>query len=174
VCATFYFPFYPYSKLVNSATAGVPLAADATFLSRKQQPCYVTKRKTEAFSFIDVLCKGTVACAIWLIIPCCLVKRLLSSLIFLDQNARELNTERASFETVYDLVVTVLCLNCFFNNDRIIPCSFYLRTGTNYFHSKLLFCGVGLTASHRSIIGCKVDMIVVMNAFCLKILFAMV
>jgi len=64
------------------------------------------ERKAEVFSFIEVLCKGTVVCAIWLTIPC-LVK-CLSSLIFLDQNARELNTEQASFETVYDLVIPKL------------------------------------------------------------------
>lgn len=65
------------------------------------------KRKAEVFSFIDVLCKGTVVCAIWLTIPC-LVKCLLSSLTFLEQNARELNTEQASFKTVYDLVIRKL------------------------------------------------------------------
>ena len=55
------------------------------------------KRKAEAFSFFDVMCKATVVYASWLIIPC-LVKLLLSTMTSLDQNARELNTEWARFK----------------------------------------------------------------------------
>jgi len=49
-----------------------------------------------------------------------------------------------------------------------------LCADNNYFHSNLPFCGVGWTAIHRSIIGCKVDLIEVINAFGLKILCALI
>jgi hypothetical protein len=60
------------------------------FLAERSIPANAMKRTADVFSFIDVLCKGTVVYAIWLIIPC-LVKLLLNSLTFLNQNGRELN-----------------------------------------------------------------------------------